>query len=99
VIFDPARLSYEKLLTDFMTARIPAQLATSAGNPHRPAIFYHDEEQRQTAERVKDKINQSGKWNLPVVVEISQATGFYQAEEYHQDYYRKISAAHTCNLN
>jgi methionine-S-sulfoxide reductase len=99
VIFDPARLSYEKLLTDFLTARVPARLATSAGNPHRPAIFYHDEGQRQTAGRVKDEINRSGKWNSPVIAEITRATEFYPAEEYHQDYFRKISAAHACSFN
>src|SRR5208283_2267749 len=71
VVFDPARLSYEELLADFLTARNPARQSTSA---HRPAIFYHDEGQRQAAERVKDTINQSGKWNSPVVVEITPAT-------------------------
>ena len=98
VIFDPAKLSYGKLLEDFLTAGIPARLATSTDNPHRPAIFYHNEDQRQTAGRVEDKINQSGKWNSPFITEITQAVKFYPAEEYHQDYYRKTSAARTCSL-
>jgi methionine-S-sulfoxide reductase len=98
VIFDPARLSYEQLLADFLSARNPARQSTRVGNPHRLAIFYHDAGQRQTAERMLDKINQSGKWNSPVILEITRATGFYPAEAYHQDYYRKISAAQTCRL-
>jgi peptide methionine sulfoxide reductase msrA/msrB len=98
VVFDPARLSYEQLLADFLTSPIPARLATSADNLHRPAIFYRDSEQRQIAERVKDKINQSGKWHVPMVAEINPATTFYPAEEYHQDYYRKTSSTRTCSL-
>jgi methionine-S-sulfoxide reductase len=98
VVFDPAKLSYEQLLTHFLTAPVPARLATGTDNPHRPAIFYRDAEQRQTAERVKDKINQSGKWNSPFVTEITEAVKFYPAEEYHQDYYRKTAAARTCSL-
>src|SRR5471032_2264408 len=50
VMFDPARLSYEQLLADFLVAPVPARLATGTDNPHRPAIFYHDAEQRRTAE-------------------------------------------------
>ncbi len=92
VVFDPAKLSYEQLLTNFLTARNPTRLAS------RSAIFYRDAGQRQTAERVKDKINLSGKWSSPVVTEITQATEFFPAEEYHQDYLRKDSKAHTCDL-
>jgi peptide-methionine (S)-S-oxide reductase len=95
VVFDPARLSYGELVADFLAARNPAQQPTSA---HRPAIFYHDEGQRQAAERVTDTINQSGKWSSPLIVEISPATEFYPAEEYHQDYFRKMSAARNCGL-
>jgi methionine-S-sulfoxide reductase len=98
VIFDPARLSYEKLLADFLTAHNPARLSTRTGNPYRAAIFYHDKAQRQTAGCMGDKINQSSKWSSPVALEIIQATTFYSAEEYHQDYLQKISAVHTCIL-
>ena len=98
VIFDPAKLSYGKLLEDFLTAGVPARLATSATNPHRPAIFYHNEDQRQTAGQVRDKISSSGKWNSTFVAEISQAVNFYPAEEYHQDYYRKTPTERTCSF-
>jgi methionine-S-sulfoxide reductase len=96
VVFDPARLSYETLLADFLAARNPGLQNTN--NVHRSTIFYHDDGQRQTAERVKDQINQSGKWLVPVPAEIRPAKIFYPAEEYHQDYYRKTAAIHACEL-
>ena len=98
VIFDPAKLSYARLLEDFLTSGVPARLATSATNPHRPAIFYHNEDQRRTAGQVKDKINGSGKWDSPFVAEITQAGKFYPAEQYHQDYFRKTPAERACSL-
>lgn len=98
VVSDPARLSYAQLLKEFLTARVPARLATRADNPHRPVIFYHDVGQRQTAKRVQDKISQSGKWAAPLIAEINPDTTFYRAEEYHQDYFRKTAAMRTCGL-
>jgi len=95
VVYDPTKLSYEQLLTDFLTSRDPTGQTTGAGRSHRSAIFYHNEEQKQAAERVKGKINRSGRWNAPIATEITKATEFYPAEEYHQDYLQKI-AAHSC---
>lgn len=97
VIFDPTRLSYEQLLTDFLTLRNPTRASATAESSSRSGIFYHSEAQRQAAERVKEKINQSGRWKSPVVTEIAPATAFYAAEEYHQDYYRKNSSARSCS--
>lgn len=98
VVFDPARLSYEKLLADFLVARNPVRQTASTNPPRRSTIFYHDEAQRETAEQVKDKINQSGEWNFTVVAEINPGTEFYPAEEYHQDYYRKAAAVRACSF-
>lgn len=99
VIFDPARLSYEELLDHFFQSHDP----TSPRHPtagvkvqYRSAVFYHGDEQRRVAERVKEKMSQSGKWNNPVVTEITPATEFYPAEAYHQDYLQRISGARTC---
>ena len=101
VIFDPTQLSYEELLNHFFKVHDP----TSPRHPgddvkaqYRSAIFYHGEEQRRIAERVKEKVSQSGKWTNPVVTEITPATEFYPAEAYHQDYLERISGAHTCRL-
>jgi peptide methionine sulfoxide reductase msrA/msrB len=101
VIFDPARVSYEELLKHFFQNHDPTsprQQTNGAKVSYRSAIFYHSEEQRQVAERVKENIIQSGKWNNPVVTEITPATEFYPAEAYHQDYLEKNSAAHTCRM-
>jgi peptide methionine sulfoxide reductase msrA/msrB len=100
VIFDPTKLSYEELLDQFFQSHDPTQPRDQAGGvkvQYRSAIFYHSEEQRRIAERVKKKISQSGKWTDPVVTEISPATKFYPAEAYHQDYLQKISGTHTCH--
>lgn len=97
VIFDPTRLSYEQLVTDFLTRRDPTGQATGVGWSHRSAIFYHNEEQKQIAERVKEKISQLGRWNAPITTEITKATKFYPAEAYHQDYLEKI-AARSCRV-
>lgn len=96
VVFDPARLTYEQLLTDFLTLHDPTGQVTRAANSHRSAIFYHSEDQRQIAERVKEKIDRSGKWNAPITTEIAKATKFYPAEEYHQDYFQKHRVARSC---
>jgi peptide methionine sulfoxide reductase msrA/msrB len=101
VIFDPSRLSYEQLLDDFFRAHDP----TSPRHPppgvevdYRSAIFYHGKEQRRIAERVKQKVNESGKWKYPVVTEISPAAKFYPASAYFQDHGQKTSGARTCRL-
>lgn len=98
VVFDPGELRYEDLLADFLAARNPVSRSSNASSVHRSTIFYHNEAQRLLAERVKDKISQSRKWNFPVITEINPAAKFYPAEEYHQDYYRKTAVQHTCEL-
>jgi methionine-S-sulfoxide reductase len=100
VIFDPAKLSYENLLNHFFQNHDPTSPWHQANGrkvPYCSAIFYHCAEQRRIAERVKKEISQSGKWIDPVVTEIAPATEFYPAEAYHQDYFEKISASHTCH--
>ena len=98
VVFDPARLSYAELLSDFLTASVPARLATSTNTTHHPAIYYHNESQRQTADLVKQKINQFGKWESPYLADIRPAVVFYPAEEFHQDYYRKNPSDRSCRV-
>jgi methionine-S-sulfoxide reductase len=101
VIFDPAKLSYEELLSHFFSSHDPTSPRHQNNGvkvQYRSAIFYHSEEQRRIAESMKGKISQSGKWNNPVVTEITPVTEFYPAEEYHQNYLQKISGAHTCRI-
>jgi methionine-S-sulfoxide reductase len=99
ILFDPVRLSYEQLLADFLAARNPAPPSNRINSPHRSIIFYQNEEQRQIAERARNKIGQSEKWNAGAITEIDSATKFYPAEEYHQDYYQKTAALHACEMN
>lgn len=61
------------------------------GESYKPAIFYHDDEQKQLAEQSKQKMEESNKFDQPIVVEIRPAETFYEAEEEHQDYYKKNS--------
>jgi methionine-S-sulfoxide reductase len=68
------------------------------GTSYRSAIFTLSDAQRQTAEKVKARVNASGKWKNPVVTEITPASEFYRAEEYHQDYLQKNPGGYTCHF-
>ena len=92
IVFDPSKLSYEQLLGYFFRMHDPTTLNrqhNDIGTQYRSAIFYKSEEQRKTAEKVKAEVNQSGKWKKPIVTEITAASDFYPAEDYHQDYLQK----------
>ena len=67
------------------------------GSQYRSAIFYTSDEQKQIAERVKREVDKSGKWKRPVVTEITKASVFYPAEEYHQDYLEKNPGGYNCH--
>lgn len=90
VEFDPSLLPYEKLLNIFFHLHDPTTLnrqGADEGTQYRSAIFYHDEKQKETAERVRDEIAESGEFHDPIVTEIVPLETFYPAEEYHQNYY------------
>ena len=100
IVFDPAKLSYEQLLGYFFRMHDPTtrdQQENDIGAQYRSAIFYTSEEQRQVAEKVKAQVDKSGKWKRPVVTEITKATVFYPAEEYHQDYLQKNPGGYNCH--
>ena len=100
VVFDPARLSYEDLLGYFFRMHDPTTLNrqhNDVGTQYRSAIFYHDEEQRQVAERVKERVQRSGKWDGQIVTEIVPAGEFWVAEDYHQKYLEKHPGGYTCH--
>ncbi|MGA2126654.1 MAG: peptide-methionine (S)-S-oxide reductase MsrA [Xanthobacteraceae bacterium] len=92
VTYDPARIGYAKLLDVFWHNVDPvtanAQFCDH-GTQYRTAIFYHDDEQKHAAEASRDAIAQSGRLHKPIVTEITQATAFWPAEDYHQHYYVK----------
>lgn len=92
VIFDPAKISYSRLLDVFwpnIDPLTPNAQFCDHGSQYRPAIFYHNEEQQRLAEASKKALEQSGRFTKPIVTEIVPAGEFYKAEEYHQDYYQK----------
>ncbi len=94
VTFDPDQTSYEDLLRAFFDLHDPTtpnRQGPDVGSQYRSAIFYHDEEQRQTAENVKEQLNNSGKYRYPIVTQIVPTGDFYEAEDYHQRYYAKHS--------
>ena len=94
VTFDPAKVSYEKLLDIFWVNHDPTvkdRQFCDAGSQYRPAIFYLDDEQKREAEASKAKFEKLKPFKQPLLTEITKAGPFYPAEEYHQDYYKKNS--------
>ena len=91
VYYDSSKISYEELLDALWIHIDPTDGGgqfVDRGPQYRSAIFYHDEEQKRLAEKSKEALGKSGKFNKPIVTEILQFTKFYEAEEYHQDYYK-----------
>lgn len=100
VTYDPARISYEEILEFFFKMHDPTtanRQGNDVGSQYRSAIFYHDEEQRAAAERVKQKVEASRAWKRPLVTEIVPAKPFWSAEDYHQDYLQKNPGGYTCH--
>jgi len=101
VVFDPTVLSYETLLEKWFfrmhDPTTPNRQGNDIGTQYRSAIFYLSDAQRRVAETVKARVNASGKWNRPVVTEITPAGEFTPAEEYHQDYLEKNPGGYTCH--
>ena len=92
VVYDTAKITYDKLLDVFwrnINPTTPDRQFVDVGSQYRPAIFYHNEEQKRLAEESRDRLDKSGRYNNPILTEIVSATIFYEAEEYHQNYYRK----------
>jgi len=90
IVYDPAKVSYEKLLDVFwrnVDPTTPNRQFCDVGAQYRTAIFYHDDEQKRLAEASRDAV--AKRLGKPVVTEIAAASEFWPAEEYHQDYYEK----------
>jgi peptide methionine sulfoxide reductase msrA/msrB len=92
VIYDPSKVSYEQLLDYFwrhVDPTDPGGQFVDRGSQYRSAIFYANETQKRLAEKSKQQLEASGKFNKPIVTEILPLGKFYPAEDYHQDYYKK----------
>src|SRR5262244_1741010 len=101
-LFDPAVLSYEDLLEKwFFKLHDPTTLnrqGYDVGTQYRSAIFPQTPEQKTTAERVRARVEASGKWKRPISTTIEPASTWYSAEEYHQDYLRKHPGGYSCHF-
>lgn len=99
VKFNPEELPFEKLLEVFWELHDPTTLnrqGADVGTQYRSAIFYHSEEQKKAAEASKAKKDKSGKFKTPIVTEITAASVYYPAEDYHQDYFEANKTAPYC---
>ena len=100
VDYDPAKLSYDKLLEVFWENHDPTQLNRQGpdwGTQYRSAIFFHDPQQEAAALASKEKLGKSGRYSKPIVTQIVPAVTFYPAEDYHQQYLEKRGLA-TCHI-
>lgn len=92
ITFQPEIMSYEELVNTFwqqIDPTDPGGQFNDRGESYQTAIFYHNEKQKEIAEKSKQALEESGKFNKPIVTKILPAKPFYPAEEYHQDYYKK----------
>lgn len=98
--FDPHIISYEKIVEIFFHLHDPTTLnrqGNDVGSQYRSAIFYHDENQKEIALKVRERISDEMIWRDPIITEIVPFVAFYQAEDYHQDYYDKNTNQGYCS--
>lgn len=92
ITFDDEIISYKELLDIYWSVIDPTQVGgqfADLGHHYKTVIFYHDEVQKEKAEKSKEELGKSGLYNKPIVTEIRKAETFYPAEDYHQYYYKK----------
>jgi peptide methionine sulfoxide reductase msrA/msrB len=101
ITYDPTKTTYEAILELFFKMHDPTtknRQGNDIGTQYRSAIFFHSEEQKEIALKIIDKVNQSAKWPAPIVTEVTPASEFYKAEDYHQDYLEKNPGGYTCHF-
>jgi len=101
IIFDPAKISYRRLLEIFFQIHDPTtknRQGNDIGTSHRSAIFYTSEKQKRVAEDTIADVDASGLWPGKVVTEIAPASDFWEAEPEHQDYLERYPAGYTCHF-
>ncbi|MDH5398178.1 MAG: peptide-methionine (S)-S-oxide reductase MsrA [Cyclobacteriaceae bacterium] len=99
IIYDPEIISFKDILEVFWQTHDPTTLnkqGNDTGTQYRSAVFYHSEEQKEEAEFYKNKLEESAVFSNPIVTEITPATDYYVAEDYHQNYYQLNSEASYC---
>lgn len=99
--YDPLKIKYDELLEVFWKSHDPTTLnrqGADIGTQYRSVVFYHNDEQKQTAEKYKKELNASNAYGKPVVTAIEKAVPFYKAENYHQDYFNKNGSQPYCRM-
>ncbi len=92
VTFDPEAISFREILEIFFASHDPTTLnrqGADVGTQYRSAIFYHNEGQKATVEKVIEELNKEKIWDSPIVTSVEPLETFYKAETYHKDYYKK----------
>jgi len=101
ISYDSDVISFEELLEVFWKTHDPTTLnrqGADVGTQYRSSIFYHDVEQQKVAEHYKKSLDESGAFHLPIVTEIVPLSTFYEAEDYHNDYYKLNSSQGYCQF-
>ncbi len=99
--FDPAKVSYEKLLEVFFMTHDPTtkdRQGNDVGPQYRSVVFTHSDAQKAAAEKVKKALDAAGAWKNPIVTEILPTKKFWKAEDYHQDYFKKNPTQGYCRF-
>ncbi len=101
ITFDPNVVSFREILEIFFTIHDPTSLnrqGADIGTQYRSAIFYHDEDQQRVAEALIDELDGAHIWPDPIVTEVTPFRIWYEAEDYHQDYYKYNSQQPYCQV-
>ena len=101
VDFDPSKITFSELLEVFFAIHDPTTLnrqGADVGTQYRSAIFYHDDVQKQEAERMIADLNAQNIWDNPIVTEVAPLTKFYPAEDYHREYYDRNPEQGYCQV-
>jgi len=99
--FDPQAVTYRDILKIFFTVHDPTTLnrqGNDVGTQYRSVIFYHDEEQKRTAEEIIREVEKDKVWDDPIVTELSPFKAFYKAEDYHQEYFANNPNQSYCHV-
>jgi peptide-methionine (S)-S-oxide reductase len=101
ITYDKSKIGFKDLLEVFWKTHDPTTLnrqGNDSGTQYRSAIFYHNAEQKELAEKYKNELNKSGAWDEPVVTEIAPYTSFYKADDYHQNYFNQNGTEPYCRF-
>ena len=101
ISFDPDVISFKEVLEIFFSSHDPTTLnrqGNDVGTQYRSVIFYHNDQQRATAEQVIEELTKAKAWNAPIVTQIEPFKTFYKAEEYHRNYFKRHPESSYCRL-